>query len=300
MKKIKKSIFLIGLIIVGIVVGAYAFTYARYVSNSIWDYYLNSKGFYLSSDYLASSVVKNVNNSWDGESVHFNVENALNQAVITSYDINYNVSCTITGDAASYSECHLNGTNSNTYSGVLPGLESCSNTTNDGIDVSTLNKTDCELGGYTWVSQLATKDLYFDVVLTDGAYELSDLIVNITITSTSPYRKTISGDFSLHKRNSEDNSVTMNYKNYSNYDRLILSNSYAENKCVNISWNSDKLLIANNKNEFSSYLADTSGYINQITLNINAKSSLSYIFYKRDFNMTYNVNEFFLEESSEC
>ena len=47
------------------------FTLAKYVSNTVWNYYLNSQGFYLSSDQLGNNV-KNVNNVWDGTSIHFN------------------------------------------------------------------------------------------------------------------------------------------------------------------------------------------------------------------------------------
>jgi hypothetical protein len=286
------------LLIVGSFLCIYGFTYAKYVANSVWDYYLKSKGFYFSSDYLDSSLVRNVNNLWDGGSVNFNIKNNLNENVITSYDINYSLTCTIIGDAASHAECHMNGTSTNTQNGVLASFQTCSNTTGDGIIVSTLNKTDCELGGYDWISQVAVKDLYFDVVLTDTNYELKDVTVNVTATSTSPYRKALSGDFVLHKTDIEENKVTMNYKNYSNYDRLIISNSYTSNKCVRITWDSNKLLI--NSSEFSSFATDSNGYINEIKFNIDAKKSLSYIFYRRDFDMTYDVTEFLIEETTGC
>jgi hypothetical protein len=103
----------------------------------------------------------------------------------------------------------------------------CSNTTNDGIDVSLFDETDCELGGYDWVDEVVINDLYFDVILTDINYELEDVVVNITVTSTSPYSKTISGDFILHKPSMEEDNITMDYKNYLDYDMLIISNSYS-------------------------------------------------------------------------
>jgi hypothetical protein len=276
------------------------YTLAKYVSNSVWDYYLKSKGFYFSSDYLGSSIVKNANNLWDRGSVHFNIKNSLNETVMTDYDIDYRTVCTIEGEASTHAECHMNGTTSNIQDGVLSSFQACSNPTDDGADVSTLNKTDCELGGYDWENQVAVKDLYFDVVVTDSDYDLKDVVVNITATSLSPYSKTLIGQFTLHKNSTGISNVSMYYKNYSNYDRLTVSNSYSNTKCVRIIWDSNKLVINAESNEFNSYGTDTNGYINEIKFNINARTSLSYIFYRRDFNTTYDVSEFQITETTGC
>lgn len=300
MKKFKVYLYLILLVLIGCFIGIYGFTLAKYVSNSVWDYYLKSKGFYFSSDYLDSMLVQNVDNLWDGESVTFNIKNNLNQVVITNYDIYYEVVCTIKGDAAAYTECHLNGTTSNMLEGVLANFQTCNNTTGDGIDVSLFNKTDCELGGYDWINQIAVKELYFDVVVTDENYELQDVVVNISATSTSPYRKTLSGDFVLHKSNMKDASITADYKNYANYDRLTISNSYTSSKCVRVTWNDDKLIINADENQFSSYGTSVNGYINEIKFNLEGKKSLSFIFYKKTFNNIYNIDEFVIEESDGC
>jgi hypothetical protein len=300
MRKLKRNIYLILFILIGSLICICGFTFAKYVSNSVWDYYLKSKGFYFSSDYLGSSVVKNVNNLWDGGSVHFNLKNNLNDAVITNYDIDYRVTCTVMGDASTYAACRMNGTTQNVQDGVLSSFQACGNYTGDNVDVSALNKTDCELGGYDWEDQVAIKDLYFDVILTDSNYELNDVVVNVTATSMAPYSKTISGDFTLHKSNITGPNVTMEYKNYSNYDKLIISNSYPSTKCVKITWDANKLSINALENAFSSYATDTNGYINEIKFNISGKNSLSYIFYRKNFNTTYNVSEFQLEETSGC
>lgn len=300
MKKRNKYLFL-GLITTACGILCFlGFSFARYVSTSVWDYYLKSKGFYFSSDYLGSKTLKNVDNFWDGESVNFNIKNNLNQTVVTNNDINYNVTCEIEGEAKTYASCNLNGTNSNELNGVLAKIETCINETEDGKDVSSLNKTACELGGYEWKNQVAIKDFYFDVDLTDEEYELTDVVVNVVATSISPYRKTLSGKFILHKNDLITNIVTMSYKNYSNYDILTVSNTHSTSKCIKITWDSAKLKIDTLNNSFSSYSTDSDGYINEIKLNIESKRNKNYRFYRDSFKTLYDINEFTLEESSEC
>jgi hypothetical protein len=300
MKNIKRNILLISLIIVAIILCIYGLTLARYVGNSVRDYYLKSKGFYFTSDYLSSNTVKNVNNLWTGENVYFNIKNSLNDVVVTDYDINYTVTCTIEGDASNYTECRINGEEINTLDGVLSTFETCVNNKGDGIDVSSFNKTDCELEGYEWVNEPSIKEFYFNVILLDPDYELKDVTVNVTATSNSPYRKTLSGDFILHKISEEEKGVTIDYKNYENYDSLIISNSYPIEKCVKVSWDASKLVIDADKSEFSSFEVDENGYINEIKLNIGAKKSKNYIFYRRNFNIKYDTSEFLLLEDSGC
>jgi len=301
MKNKRKHIILIIVLLFTSIAVIYGITSAKYISNSIWNYYLKSKGFYFSSEQLSSgTVVQNADSQWDGGSVNFSINNSLNENVITDYDIGYNASCTITDEAAAYAQCRMNGTASNTQDGILSSLQACRNATGDNVDVSAFNKTNCELGGYDWINQIATKNLYFDVVLTDTNYKINDVVVNVTVTSTSPYSKTLRGDFKLHKADTKGDNVTLSYKNYSNYDRLIVSNPSSNTKCVKITWDASKLIINADSSSYSSSATDTNNYINQIKFNINAKDSLSYIFYSKSFSTTYDVNEFTIEETDGC
>lgn len=296
MQKYKKYIILSLLILIGGTILFYGLSFAKYVSNSVWDYYLQSKGFYFSSDYLAETPSQNVDNLWDGGSINFNLKNNLNENVISTYDIGYRVECTVLGDSAEDIDCYFNGTELNTQEGVLSSFQTCINNTLDEVDVSLFNKTECELGGYDWINQIAVKDLYFDLVSKNEELDLVDVVVNIKVTSTYPYKKSISGDFILHKRNVEEEKVTIDLKNYSNYDRLVVSNSYLKTKCVSINWDPDKLLLGNDEKDFISYIVDGNNYISGIKLNIDGKESKSYIFYKKDFNSIYNINDFTINE----
>ncbi len=296
MKKIKKYVLIMISMAIGGLICIFGFTFAKYASTSVWDYYLKSRGFYFSSDYLGSNTINNYNTLWDGGSVHFNIKNNLNESVITDYDIDYRVTCMVEGDAATYTECHINGTSTHTQDGVLSSFQVCVNNSDDGIDASLLNKTNCELGGYDWTNQIAVKDLYFDVVLIDQQYELTDVVVNVTATSTAPYSKALRGNFTLHKSNAEEGEISLNYKNYSNYDRLIISNSYQNSKCVRVAWDSTKLIINEDGNSFNHFEVDESGYINAIVFPIATKDSVNYVFYSKSFDEIYNSTEFQLTE----
>ena len=256
-------------------------TLAKYISNSVWNYYLNSQGFYLSSDKLGDNV-KNVNNVWDGTSVHFNLTNSINEAAITDYDIKYKVTCTLSDGT----DCKINGTDSNTYYGTLSSYNTCINNKNDGVDTTDFDKATCESKGYNWVIQKSTADIYFDIA-TDN------VTADIEVVSIEPYEKTLTGTFILKKDKTLIEKTDMTYQSFNNYDRLTITNSSDDKKCVKINWDANKLRI--DKDNITNYNMQN-GYINEIILEIPSKDNLSYIFYKVDKSATYDVNEFSLLE----
>ena len=256
-------------------------TLAKYISNSVWNYYLNSQGFYLSSDKLGDNV-KNVNNVWDGTSVHFNLTNSINEAAITDYDIKYKVTCTLSDGT----DCKINGTDSNTYYGTLSSYNTCINNKNDGVDTTDFDKATCESKGYNWVIQKSTADIYFDIA-TDN------VTADIEVVSIEPYEKTLTVTFILKKDKTLVEKTDMTYQSFNNYDRLTITNSSDDKKCVKINWDANKLRI--DKDNITNYNMQN-GYINEIILEIPSKDNLSYIFYKVDKSATYDVNEFSLLE----
>lgn len=289
MIKHKKIIKLALLIIVASFLCFYSFSFAKYVSNSIKDYYLKSKGFYFYSDYLSTEVVKNSNNSWNNDSVHFNIRNNLNAKEVTDYDINYTASCEVMGDASSKVSCLMNGSSTNTFTGVISSVESCRNYTGDLVDVSLLNKTDCELNGYIFERQVITKDLYFDISKIDANYEIKDLVISVTVTSNSPYSKTLKGEFYIHK--TENESIITSLIDKTDYQILSITNIGTINKCVNISFDSAKLQI-DNIESFNTYEYDSNNYIKKVNFNLQNNASKNIIFYKKDSEATYSISDF--------
>lgn len=297
MRKIKRKMLLVVMFISASIFCFYAFTFAKYISNSVWDYHLRSKGFHFSSDYLGTTEIKNSDSLWDGNSVSFNIRNNLNDTVATGYDINYSVSCSIVGPESTYTECEMNGTGTNSATGTLSSYYECVNTTGDEVDVSAYDETACTTGGYSWDAQTSTKDLFFDVNLTDLQETISEATVSVIATSTSPYAKTLSGEFKLHKSTDVEGSIVLSYDNYSNYDRLTISNSYSIGKCITVMWNADNLVLDEDSTIFNSYSTDINDYINEVEINLDPKSNESYRFYSRDFTTTYDDTEFSVVES---
>ena len=264
-------------------------SYAKYASNSAWNYYLESKDFYLSSDYLNTDGMKNVNNNWDLSNIHFNVKNSHNDILATEYDINYKVTCTTNNENVS---CNLNDTGKNEFNGVLSTTKKCINEINE-VNVSSLSESECEVNGYEWKSIVATKDLYFNLA---SESEFENIIVNINVTSTSPYKKTLLGTFELTKDKSVSGVISSQYNNYNEYDRLIVSNSYSNEKCVKVSFDSNVLRVDTPLNNVDSFGQDTNGYINSIIFRIPQKENRTFKFYKLDSN-NYGIEDFTIIES---
>ena len=292
MKKKKKQIIIFSVIVLVAILMSLTPTIAKYAKNVYWNYYLQSKGFYFNSDFLAFDSKHNDYNSWTGESITFNVRNSQNDVLVTDYDISYKATCKIVGVEASYAKCLMNGSATNVWEGSLPSSKTCTNDTGDSVDVSGYSKTECELGGYTFENHTVSSELYFDVVLTDPMQELSEFIVNVEVESTTPYKKVLIGDFAIKKAMELALNINKKYSDHGEYGKLIVSNPLSNMVCVNIKWNSEELLIDEEKENFNEYKIDANGYLTEIQLYINESSSIDYNFYKKNTNRVFQIEDF--------
>ena len=290
MKNRKKLIILV-IILSFILMLSYGVSYARYASNSIWNYYLESKGFYFTSNTLEN---KKVVNDWDGSRVYFDVRNSVNSYIATEYDIEYEITCNIKGDVNG--KCLINGSDSNVYEATLSSYEGCVNLKDD-VDVSSYNKETCNNEGYSYRVKESVANNYFEVVSNDEN-ELNNITVEIIVKSVKPYTRTLKNDIILSRSLDETGSLNLIYNEYQEYSRVVISNSYSEKKCVKLSFDNSKIRIDNDSNVIS-YGTSDDGYINNVTLEINSKSNINYLFYRVDNNKEYNIEDFSLVET-EC
>lgn len=281
----KKKIILIIVIVIGLFcTSLLTFSFAKYAKNSFWDYYLKSQEFYLSSDDLVSENI--VNRIWDGSKVYFNVKNSLNNELITDYDINYDVVCKVLNSDVE-TDCYINGTNSDTYSGVLSSNSFCVNDTGDNVDVNGYNKSDCEVGGYTWKNQEAVKNLYFEL----SNAEVTNAEVEIILTSTSPYSKELVGTFKLNKDENSGKEIDFKINEFLGYSKLYLNSYVDEDKQVTIKWDSSKIRIDINLDEVVSYNVDSNNYINEIVVILTSQGQLYFDFYPVN-NVKIGIDDF--------
>ena len=285
MKKRYKLILIV--VLIGFCLGFFLTTLARYSSSNVWNYYLESQGFYFSSDNLSNNQ-SNVDTFWDGGSVHFNLKNFSNNNLISSKDIAYQVSCEVIDSDI---PCTLNGTESSTVNGVLSKSSRCVNEI-DQIDVSSMNKTECEVAGYTWENVSVTNDLYFDI----DSDEVTEVSVLITVNSTSPFRKTMSGIFNLSKSDVVTGNIDYSVNHYDSFDELIISNSYDSGKCVSVSFDSSKRVIdlTSGINILSS---DNNGYVNSFSFGVGSMSNEKFTFYNKT---GLDFNDIIVSETDEC
>lgn len=281
-------------IIIFCLVGSFLFftlrSLARYSSSSVWNYYLESQGFYLASDSLGNEK-KNVNTLWDGNAVHFTIKNSSNESLVTDYDIRYNVSCEVLSEIPV--TCKVNGGQTSSFTGVLSSNSRCVNEVDD-VDVTLFNKPECEMNGYNWEKIPVTRDLYFEIV-PENNYEVSNVDVRITVNSVSPYSKTMTGLFSLFKNAPDTGSISKTINNFVDYDDLILSNSYSTRKCVRVEFDNSKRIVDFDDNMANTVL-DTSGYITGFNTSINGMSNVKFKFFNKDFSSDYNVDDFIITE----
>ena len=290
----KKKLIILILVVSAILGFSHLTSLARYGSNYVWNYYLESHGFYLNSDTLGLDK-KNTDTLWDGSSVHFGVKNYSNNDLITDYDIRYTVTCEVLNNDP-YT-CKLNGTENSTLNLTLSSNAHCVNETGDSIDVSEYSKSDCEIGGYSWQTLAVTQDVYFDVVANSG--EVNNARVKITVSSTSPYRKTITGTYNLFKNAQSTGEIIKQIYDNELYDELVITNSYDIRKCVLVSFNTSSRTVEKNTDMINP-IADQDGYIESFKILLNGKESKVIKFYNKDFSTNYNVDDFTVVESSGC
>lgn len=291
MKKRTKILLIIlsSLIIIRIFISGISL--AKYAGNSIWNYYLGTKGFYFNSDVLTSS---NVNNNWDGSSIHFDIKNSNSRLIATDYDINYKVTCNIKDN--SNAKCFLNNTNTNTLTGVLSSYKECVDLSGN-TNVSSMDYQACIDNGYEYRAKETIKDMYFDINSDDNS-QINSAVVEVILESTYPYKKTIINEFILTRGLDESGKTNLIYDEYEDYSRVIINNTFTEDKCIKLSWDSNKFRI--NKDGIINYNVDNNGYINEVNVNISSKSLKNFIFYRVDNKINYTLDDFEITQSNEC
>lgn len=292
----KKKKVLIMFILISISFSLAIISFGRYTSSYMKGYYLKSKGFYFESNELKTNK-NNTNLLWDGGSTTFTLKNYASENLITDFDIRYTVTCEVLTENINAS-CTINDSNNSTLNLVLSSNARCVNE-KDETDVTSYNKTECEVDGYNWLKQKVSQNNYFNIVFNNQNDQDKEIDVRITATSTSPYSKSLSGVFKLQRNIKSSGEITNINKVYSNFSELILNNTYSQNKCLQITFDStNRVLDINNLTTNLQY--DANDYVNGFKTIVNADSSSKIKFFKRSNNSDLSLNDFVIRESSGC
>jgi len=131
-------------------------------------------------------------------------------------------------------------------------------------------------------SNITTERLRFDFAHPQKVTreELDEVEVLVVVTSLSPYKKVLKGEFKLVRDKNGLASINKKYKSYLDYDELILSNSFNEEKCVSVKWDSSKIRFDYDKNLVMDFSKDSDGYINSIKVKLGKMDSVAYRFFR--------------------
>ncbi len=276
---IKKKIKKITLILTIILTVLISTTFAKYVGENAWDYYIESNGFYFNSPQLNDSI--NLNNNWNGNTIMFELENYNDAGDTASSKIEYQIKCNVISSNVANINCNLNNSNSNTYNGILENVKICMNNTEDGVDVSSLDEETCKNRGYDWIDGTTSINQYFTL---ESEEEIKDATVEIEVVSTSPYKKTLKGQFILDKIENSTDDIEILVESYDGYEKVIVNNLSNIDRNFHLKWDSDKFRIA--KDDYIIKSISSSGYIDEIEFSILGNETLTYIFYKEVSQMT--------------
>lgn len=263
LKDNKKIILLILIVVITILSFLQIkFSMARYIYNSIHNYYLASKGFYFNSDKLSVNGMEvQAESNWSGAetySITVNLNSKKNDLVFAESDVNYSITFTCSDNI----ECSLSKLN-----GTIVGSE------NGGINedyfivkIDPADGNALSSGETAWVSLEATANMPYSQVLTgtlligvgneDITYEIVDSINN-------PY-------------------IEVN-----------ITNSMNQTQDVTLQFDPTKVLIdMTNKFLINASNIQTESingyqYVNEITSSMNSLESITVKFYKIDESQDY-------------
>ena len=156
-KKKDKRIFLMIMLVIFIFITT---VFGRYITSSIHDFFLRSKEFYFYSDKLKEEGATYQIENWSGVDryeIVINMNSRSNNLNVTSYDIDYDISYTYSDNII----CDISKTSGTIYA----------STNSDSFNIMLTPNTQLNTGDTVWVE--------------------------ITATSKGPYKKTLTGKFTL-------------------------------------------------------------------------------------------------------
>ena len=279
---------LLVLIILLMFVVSFVVILARYITNNMSDFFLRSKEFYFYSDKLEKNTAIYQIDNWSGVDdyvITINMNSRLNNIKSTSYDIGYDISYTCTDNAI----CQISK-----ESGVI-----YSSTNSDFFNLTITPNTQLNSGDKVVVEIQATSTTEYKKTL-KGKFTLvvgkEDITYQITDKPNNPYMElSITNTLSYY-------NVQQAFDSYHVGDKIDIDTYLAlsdtnKDKCysalVTIGFDPNVVFIDMTNEayrEATNLQTTTIGgvtYINKLTISVDAISSRNIRFYKTDTSLDY-------------
>lgn len=287
-KKKDKRIFLMIMLVIFIFITT---VFGRYITSSIHDFFLRSKEFYFYSDKLKEEGANYQIENWSGVDryeIVINMNSRSNNLNVTSYDIDYDISYTYSDNVI----CDISKTSGTIYA----------STNSDSFNIILTPNTKLNTGDTVWIEITATSKGPYKKTLTgkftlvvgkeNVSYTIEDLAnrqyLELKITNTLSYY-TVEQSFDSHKAGDR---ITI--------DEYLSLSEENKRKCysarVNIDFNPENVLIDitngtyKNGTNVQTTQIDGFTYVDSFSLSIDAITSVNIRFYKTDVTKDYTYN----------
>ena len=287
-KKKDKRIFLMIMLVIFIFITT---VFGRYITSSIHDFFLRSKEFYFYSDKLKEEGANYQIENWSGVDryeIVINMNSRSNNLNVTSYDIDYDISYTYSDNII----CDISKTSGTIYA----------STNSDSFNIMLTPNTQLNTGDTVWVEITATSKGPYKKTLTgkftlvvgkeNVSYTIEDIenrqYLELKITNTLSYY-TVEQSFDSHKAGDR---ITI--------DEYLSLSEENKRKCysarVNIDFNPENVLIDitngtyKNGTNVQTTQIDGFTYVDSFSLSIDAITSVNIRFYKTDVTKDYTYN----------
>lgn len=284
-KKKDKRIFLMIMLVIFIFITT---VFGRYITSSIYDFFLRSKEFYFYSDKLKEEGANYQIENWSGVDryeIVINMNSRSNNLNVTSYDIDYDISYTYSDNII----CDISKTSGTIYA----------STNSDSFNIMLTPNTQLNTGDTVWVEITATSKGPYKKTLTgkftlvvgkeNVSYTIEDIenrqYLELKITNTLSYY-TVEQSFDSHKAGDR---LTI--------DEYLSLSEENKRKCysarVNINFNPENVLIDITNGTYKdgtnvqTTQIDGFTYVDSFSLSIDAITSVNIRFYKTDVTKDY-------------
>ncbi len=230
---------------------------AKYIYKNNYNAYFNSREFYFNSNILTVDHKKYNIDNWDGTnySLSIDINNMLNQAAWTSYNIDYDVNVT------------------------CPDTITC-NLTTPTSDILTYNE-----------SKYDQNNIQLEISPNITFQKGDEVEVTVTATSRTKYQKTLSATFILTVTTYGINyNITDSENSY--FLTFNISNTTSVAKNINLSFDNSKIRIDNTntvilKTSAQDIIKDNNDHIKGLNLKINPAEEIVIQFFKEDITKNY-------------